>query len=403
MSIVIPAGPPWDDGRWAAGILRAAGFQAWFVGGCVRDLLLGRVVHDIDVTTDAHPEQVAGLFPKLLEVGRSFGVMVAVTAAGRHVEIATFRSDVAYIDGRRPTAVVFTTAVEDVNRRDFTINALLLDPLSGELCDHVGGLEDLRARRLRLVGVAGDRLREDRLRILRGLRFAAHLGFTCTQDTWSALCATDLVGLSRERIWQEWDKALSADGRSTWLRLVRDTGHLDAVCPLLGPVDTVIAQLEQVAPDDDPLLPTALVLAVAPAAELWPWLQSNPVPRERIQRLRWLREGAEALVAGAALPVRRRLFQHPDARLLVRYLTVRDEVPEAAVWLADERLAGPFTPLLRAGDLLAAGVRPGPEIGRLLRLAEDAQLVGEIDQRPAALALVLAAWNHGPRPLPPST
>lgn len=391
MSIAIPAGLPWDDGCWAAAILRAAGFQAWFVGGCVRDLLLNRVVHDVDVTTDAHPDQVAVLFPRVLEVGKVFGVMIAITAAGRHVEIATFRSDAAYVDGRRPSGVVFTTAEDDVNRRDFTINALLLDPLSGELRDHVGGLDDLRARRLRLVGVARDRLWEDRLRVLRGLRFAAHLGFTCTGDTWSALCSTSLEGLSRERIWQEWDKALSAAGRSRWLGLVQETGHLHEVCPLLGPVTAAIAQLEQITPDDDALLPGALVLAAAPAAALWPWLLANPLPRERIQRLRWLREGADALVAGAAVPARRRLFQHADAALLVRYLAIRGEVPQAAAWLATERQAGPFTPLLRAGDLLAAGIRPGPEVGRLLRLVEDAQLSGEVADRSAALSLALTA------------
>lgn len=395
MNVDIPTAQPWLDGLWATHILQQAGYQAWFVGGCVRDLLLARPIHDVDVCTDAHPEQVAVLFPRVLEIGRSFGVMIAISPlTGNHVEIATYRSDGISLDGRRPEKISFTTVEEDVRRRDFTINGLLLHPRSGEIIDHVAGLADLQNHTLRLIGVPIDRLREDRLRVLRGLRFCAHLGFTCDPATWSALCTTTIEGLSRERIWQEWDKALHAPGRTAWLRLLVDSGHLLSICPLLQLTSLVFSQLDQITPEDDPLLSDGIVLAHTSSPAIWPWLTSNPLPRERIRRLRWLRETAEALACELPIAQRRRLLQHPDAALLVRYLALRGEVPLAGQWLATERKAGSFIPFLRANDLLAFGLQPGPEIGRLLRQLEDAQLSGEIPNVASAKAWVQATLSR---------
>lgn len=379
----IPAGLPWDDGRWACERLSAAGHEAWFVGGCVRDLLLGRSVHDVDVATSAHPEQVAPCFERVLEVGKSFGVLVAVHPSGRSIEIATFRSDGAYVDGRRPSGITFATAVEDVHRRDFTINGLLLDPLGGEVVDHVGGLGDLATKRIRVIDGPG-RLAEDRLRVLRGLRFAAHLGFAIEPETWNAIVATPLSGLSRERIWQELDKGLSCRP-AEWIRLVAEAGKLPDICPFLG--DAAGAAVPNDAADGPRDLALALLLAPIPDADLLPWLEAEPIPRERLARLRWLRSAAAALRENPGIPVRRRLLRHADAPLLVRYLQCREEVPQAAAWLADEQAAGALPVLLRAPDLLAAGIPPGPTIGRLLRAIEDAQLAGEIGSRDDALVL----------------
>lgn len=380
--VAIPPGLPWDDGRWACERLRAAGHEAWFVGGCVRDLLLGRDVHDVDVATSAHPEQVAPCFERVLEVGKSFGVLIAVHPSGRNIEIATFRSDGAYIDGRRPNGVTFATAVEDVHRRDFTINGLLLDPQSGAVVDHVGGLDDLATKRIRVIDGAG-RLAEDRLRVLRGLRFAAHLGFTFEPDTWSAIVVTPLAGLSRERIWQELDKGLSCRP-AEWTRLVVEAGKLPDICPFLANVANLEALADADAPRD---LALALLLAPVADTDLIPWLEAEPIPRERLARLRWLRSAAAALRENPGIPARRRLLRHADAVLLVRYLQCREELPQAAEWLAAERAAGALPVLLRAPELLAAGIPPGPAIGRILRAVEDAQLAGELASRDDALAL----------------
>lgn len=381
--VAILPGLPWDDGRWACERLRAAGHEAWFVGGCVRDLLLGRDVHDVDVATSAHPEQVAPCFDRVLEVGKSFGVLIAVHPSGRTIEIATFRSDGAYIDGRRPTGVVFATAVEDVHRRDFTINGLLLDPQSGEVVDHVGGLDDLAAKRIRVIDGAG-RLAEDRLRVLRGLRFAAHLGFAIEPETWNAILATPLAGLSRERIWQELDKGLSCRP-AEWVRFVIEAGKLSDICPFLANDAGLGALAGGTEASRD--LSLALLLAPVPDADLFPWLESEPIPRERFARLRWLRAAAAALRENPGIPARRRLLRHADAALLVRYLQCREELPQAVEWLAGEQAAGALPVLVRAGDLLAGGIPPGPAIGRILRAIEDAQLAGELGSRDDALAL----------------
>src|SRR5215469_10760032 len=173
--------------RQVAERLRAAGYQAYLVGGCVRDLLLGREPKDFDVSTDAPPERILGLFPGSDQVGAHFGV-VLVKGAGHHVEVATFRSDREYVDGRRPTAVRFETDPrQDVLRRDFTINGLMMDPATGEVLDFVGGRADLDERLVRAIGDPEVRFREDHLRLLRAVRFAARLGFTIEPATLAAI------------------------------------------------------------------------------------------------------------------------------------------------------------------------------------------------------------------------
>src|SRR5438034_3299871 len=168
--------------------LRAAGHEAYLAGGCVRDRLLGREPLDYDIATSAPPETVQALFPRTVPVGAQFGV-VLVIADGMPVEVATFRSDAAYVDGRRPSAVHFGSAREDARRRDFTINALFLDPLTGEVVDFVGGQRDLSAGVIRAIGDARSRIAEDRLRMLRAVRLAARLGFAIEREAHAALLA----------------------------------------------------------------------------------------------------------------------------------------------------------------------------------------------------------------------
>ena len=376
----IPEGLPWDDGRWACAALHAAGHEAWLVGGCVRDLLLGRAVHDVDIATSAHPDQVAACFERTLEVGKAFGVMIALHPSGRQIEIATFRTDGLYVDGRRPTHIAFATAIQDVHRRDFTINALLLDPQTGILADHVGGQTDLHARVIRVID-GPQRLAEDRLRVLRAVRFAAHFDFTIEPGTWSALCGIALAGLARERIWQEIDKGLS-QAPATWFRLLCAAGLTPQVFGGWNLGATTGERLARLAVPE-PLVALALVLDDVPSEQLWPWLTTEPLPRERLQRLRWLREAAKMLRSTPTLALRRRLLRHPDALLLKAYLLARQEVPEIEGWYAQEQ-GVVVTPWLRAAELMALGVPPGPTLGRLLRELEDAQLAGSLTSRTQA-------------------
>ena len=194
--------------------LRGAGFQAFLVGGCVRDLLLGIMPKDYDVATGATPERVLELFPGSNLVGAHFGVVI-VHGDGAHVEVATFRSDHDYEDGRRPSAVSFETDPrQDVLRRDFTINALLLDTETGEVLDFVGGQEDLRPGVVRAIGDPEIRFREDHLRLLRAVRFAARLDFRIEAKTFQAIrkLSSTIQKVSAERVRDELSRILTEGG-----------------------------------------------------------------------------------------------------------------------------------------------------------------------------------------------
>jgi len=191
--------------------LRRSGFQAFLVGGCVRDLLLGREPADYDVATDATPEQVMGLFPEHVAVGAQFGVIL-IPRDELKVEVATFRSDVGYSDGRHPDRVIFSkTAQDDVQRRDFTINGLLMRHDTGEVLDYVSGQADLKARVIRAIGDPDRRFTEDKLRMLRAVRFAARFGFEIENDTFRAIRrhVKEIGQVSAERLRDELSKMLT--------------------------------------------------------------------------------------------------------------------------------------------------------------------------------------------------
>lgn len=368
--------------------LTEAGHQAVYVGGCVRDGLLGLPVKDADLATDASPDQVESLFPRSIAVGKSFGVIVVVLPDGSHVEVASFRSDAAYIDGRRPSAIHVADEAGDVQRRDFTINALVYDPAAGGVRDHVSGLADLDARILRVVGNAA-RLQEDRLRALRGLRFAAQLALTIEPATAAALRTTPLAGLSRERIWGEWDKAMQHPSRAVWWDLVIQHGHAAGILPLLAErrvpdVTAVLARLPAVSSPDLPL--AALLHAAGLDVAV---LEDEPLSRERVRRLRTLTECADPGIWRVADAVaQRRLLRQPLAAELIALWLAQD--PELAVADLPARLAAEqaqsHVPLVTAKDLLASGWRPGPALGEALRRLEHAQLAGALPDRAAALA-----------------
>ncbi len=263
--------------------LRRNGYQALLVGGCVRDLLLGREPADYDVTTDATPEQVTALFPEGITVGAQFGVIL-IPRDGMKVEVATFRSDVGYSDGRHPDSVVYSkTPQEDVQRRDFTINGLLMRHDSGEVLDYVGGQADLKAKVIRAIGEPDRRFREDKLRMMRAVRFAARFGFEIEPATFSAIrkharaielprfrpdfpLAVTPTGMwvSAERIREELTKLLTEGAARRAFELLDETWLLQQVLPEIGAMKGV-EQPPQFHPEGDVWIHTLMMLEGLPA------------------------------------------------------------------------------------------------------------------------------------------
>jgi poly(A) polymerase len=212
--------------------LREAGYTAYFAGGCVRDMLRGVEPKDVDVATDAPPDEVVRLFPRTVEVGAQFGV-VLVIEGGHNYEVATFRSDEAYVDGRRPSGVVFSSPEQDARRRDFTINGMFYDPIEGRVIDFVGGKEDLERRLVRAIGDARARFAEDKLRLLRCVRIASVLDFEIEPKTFEALqaMASQIAVVSAERVRDELNKMFVSPRAGEALRLLDRSGLLQHVLP----------------------------------------------------------------------------------------------------------------------------------------------------------------------------
>ena len=241
--------------------LRAAGYQAYLVGGCVRDLLLKREPADYDVSTDATPDQVQKIFPDSLAVGAQFGVVIVVRDS-EQVEVATFRSDVGYSDGRHPDKVIFSrTAQEDVQRRDFTINALLMDPETGAVLDYVGGQRDLAAGIIRAIGDPRQRFQEDKLRMIRAIRFAARFRYAIEGATFGAVqkLAAEISQVSAERIRDELTKLLTEGAARRGFELLDESGLLAQVLPEIARMKGV-EQPAQFHPEGDVWTHTLLML-----------------------------------------------------------------------------------------------------------------------------------------------
>src|SRR5215212_539828 len=219
--------------------LQDAGFEAFWVGGCVRDVLLGREPYDYDIATNARPDQSEKLFPKIIPVGKQFGVLLVVEG-GHQFQIATFRAEADYKDGRRPETIRFADAREDAFRRDFTVNGLFFDPIANQLHDWVSGEADLRAKIIRTIGSPDERFAEDHLRLLRAIRFAAQLGFEIEARTFAAIqqTAPKIERVSAERIRDELIKLFSPPHAARGLDLLRDSGLLQHVLPEFVPTLT---------------------------------------------------------------------------------------------------------------------------------------------------------------------
>jgi poly(A) polymerase len=244
--------------------LRAHGFQALYAGGCVRDTLLGLAPHDYDVATNARPHEVEALFSRTVPVGVKFGVII-VLAGKEEIQVATFRGDGTYRDGRHPESIRFTDAEGDARRRDFTINGLFHDPISGETLDFVGGREDLKARVVRAIGDPSERFAEDRLRMLRAIRFATTLDFDIEPETWKALLhwAPKIHDVSTERLREELVKILVSPNRVRGFDLLDESGLLRELIPEMETLKGC-EQPPDFHPEGDVFVHTRLMLTLLP-------------------------------------------------------------------------------------------------------------------------------------------
>jgi tRNA nucleotidyltransferase/poly(A) polymerase len=401
---------PEEQRRFAltvAARLREAGFAAYWAGGCVRDEILGRRPKDFDVATDATPERIRDLFGhrRTLAIGAAFGV---ITVRGPReagmIEVATFRRDSTTSDGRRPDHVTFSSAREDAARRDFTINGLFYDPARGQVIDFVGGQEDLARRVVRAIGPPRERFAEDKLRLLRAVRFAASLDFTLESETVAALreMAGQITAVSPERIAMEMRRMLVEPGRGRGAGLLIDVGLAAALLPEIVPrdaagqqrLDRAVAVLKRLRQPSFPLALAALLeRMVDPDGARVIGLRWRLANRE-IERVAWLVEHREALAGARQAPWSRLqplLIAAGIGDLLALHEAGRPEAAEEAAYCR-ELLARPPEvldppPLLTGEDLLAHGIPAGPVYKTLLERLRAAQLDGEIRTNEEALAL----------------
>ncbi len=395
--------------------LRAAGYEALWAGGCVRDQLLGRIPKDYDVATSAEPDAIRQLFGhrRSLPIGAAFGVITVLgpKQAGQ-IEVATFRQDFEYTDGRRPGRINFSSAREDAQRRDFTINGLFYDPLANEVIDYVGGRQDLEDHLIRAIGDPVERFTEDKLRVLRAVRFSATFAFTIEPATWDAVCAMhDAVGVvSAERIAAEMRRLLVEQHRAQGLQLLHASRLWEAIVPppLQHPAENAWAEAVEVCDYlETPTFPTAAAALVAPLADKCAALQlcrQWKLSNAETDRIAWLIDHAYVLDNAAHLPwpALQPILIHEAFEELLTWGDAR-----VAARLADrvhleycrEQLARPAeqldpAPLVDGADLKACGIRPGPMLGQLLATIRTRQLAGELTSRDEALRFIRETAGH---------
>ena len=418
--------------------LREYGHTAYFAGGCVRDMVRGLRPKDFDIATDARPETVQALFPRTYSVGAHFGVVI-VLEDGFQFEVATFRSDDAYIDGRHPSAVHFSSPEADAKRRDFTINGMFYDPVAGQLIDLVGGQVDIAAKLVRAIGDPDKRFSEDRLRMLRAVRFATVLDYQIDSETWRALLANavSINQISAERIRDELVRIFSSPNRLRGWDLLDASGLMRAILPELDPMKGVL-QPEQFHPEGDVFVHTRLMLSLLPESVSVPLVMAvlfhdiaKPVTArvDETGRIRFNehdRIGAEMTEA----IMRRLRFSGVEIEAtveMVRQHMVFKDTPNMRVAKLKRFMARPTfneelelhrvdcesshrmldnyeflmrkreefanepiipSPLLRGDDLIALGLKPGPKFGEILQAVQTRQLEGRLRTADDALEWV---------------
>jgi poly(A) polymerase len=418
--------------------LRGRGHQAYLVGGCVRDLVLGSEPADYDVCTEARPERVQELFPRSLAVGAKFGVILVVEDSVQ-VEVATFRSDIGYSDGRHPDRVVYSkTAEEDVRRRDFTINGLLMDPANGEVLDYVGGRSDLRAGIVRAIGDPRLRFTEDKLRMLRAVRFAARFGFEIEPGTMAAAqaLAPQVLEVSLERIRDELTKLLTEGNARRGFELLDETGLLAVVLADVARMKGV-QQPPQFHPEGDVWIHTRMMLAnLQPHCSptlAWgvllhdvgkpPTFSPATGPGTRIRfdghvevgvrmaehicrTLRFSNDDTEQIASLVANHMRFKDVREMRTATLKRFVRLPhfeehlelhrldclashgslDAYTFVQQFLLETPPEKVYPPRLVTGDdLKGMGLRPGPRFKEILLAVEEAQLEGRLQDRESAL------------------
>ena len=415
--------------------LRERGHVAYFAGGCVRDMVRGLPAKDFDIATDATPDIVQKIFPRTYAVGAAFGVVVVVEN-GFNFEVATFRSDGAYLDHRHPVDVRFSSPEEDAKRRDFTINGMFFDPEKNEVIDFVGGRDDLKAKLIRAIGDPAARFSEDRLRMLRAVRFATVLDYKIDNQTWSALVASaaSINEISAERIRDELVRLLVVPGRAKGVRLLHASGLLQAVLPEVA-ATAGVPQPPEFHPEGDVFTHTVLALEhlrnPSPVLAMATLLHDigKPPTLSVSDRIRFNEHdvvGAEM----AGVICRRVRFSGGDTERIValvrNHLRVKDlpkmrpakatrflldpasadhlelhradclashgnlDVYQWAMASLQELAAQPPDRghLISGDDLLKLGYAPGPQYKTILDYVEDARLEGKVRTREEALALI---------------
>ena len=434
-----------EAARRICGVLREHGHRALLAGGCVRDWILGLPPRDYDIATSAHPNDVRALFERTLAVGAAFGVIVIILPEGCF-EVATFREDGPYLDGRHPASVAFRDERVDAARRDFTVNALFLDPETNTILDYAGGQEDLRAQVLRAVGEPRNRFQEDHLRLLRAVRFAARLGYTIAPKTRAAMAemAPLIHHTSAERVRDELVKILTEGGAPTAFDLLDETGLLEAILPEVAAMKGV-EQPKAFHPEGDVFAHTRLMLEClakipkpSPTLAMGVLLHDVGKPKtqtfaDRIRfnfhhkvgarmsevicrrlrfsntetaRIAWL-VGQHMRVAGIPKmreSKRKRFVREPgfdellelcrlDCLASHRDCSIIEWIQAYCAQLGPEGMRP--APLLRGGDLIEMGYTPGPLFSEILRSVEDAHLEGHLEDTGAARAYVREHWPLG--------
>ncbi len=383
-------------------ILHEAGFQGLWAGGCVRDMLMGVEPQDYDIATDAYPEQVGKLFRRTLMVGAQFGVVV-VLIGNVQIEVATFRSEGGYADGRRPDSIEFTDAKEDALRRDFTINGMFYDPIADEVLDYVGGRHDLEGRVIRAIGDAEARFGEDHLRMLRAVRFAARLGYVIESKTWQAICKhrMRISMISAERVAMELEKILVHESRHTGMRLLADCGLMKYIFPWCSPEchEEGIELLKYIRGEVDLGLGLAMILIAEEVEDVGQICRELKLSNDVRKKGHWLAAGMAKLAGDMPLSkgrLKRWLANEwfGDLRRLMRARNEQlgesneamDRLAEQIEELGDEEITP--VPILNGNDLMALGIKPGPGLGAMFDKVYLAQLEGEIVDKGQAEEMV---------------